>query len=136
MTQMAKHRSNTDFSRLPNFPRTFQSKYLIGKRKTRTRKFTPAILFHTLLELVAGTNKEGYVSALLKSFDFTGKNKNDAPATKGALCKIRARISFKFFRDFFLGSSFNLGPTGGPFKAFGSTRSTGLRSHCPEARKY
>jgi hypothetical protein len=103
MTQMAKHHSSTDLSRLPNFPRSFQSKYLIGKRKTRIRKFTPAILFHTLLELVSGTNKEGYVGALLKSFDFTSKNSVDAPATKGSLSKIRARVSHKFFRDFFLG---------------------------------
>jgi hypothetical protein len=99
---MAKHHSSPDLSRLPNFPQSFQSKYLIGKRKSRVRKFTPAILFHTLLELVSGTNREGYVSALLKSFDFNGRGRVDAPATKGSLSKIRARISHKFFMDFFL----------------------------------
>jgi hypothetical protein len=99
MTQMAKHHSCTDFSKLPNFSKTFQSKSLIGKRKTRSRKFTPKLLFHTVLELVAGTNKEGFASALLKSFDFRGKKGTSVPPTKGALSKIRARISFKFFRD-------------------------------------
>ena len=123
---MAKHHSSPDFSRLPNFPQSFQSKYLIGKRKTRTRKFTPAILFHTLLELVAGTNKEGYVGALLKSFDFTGKGRIDAPATKGALSKVRSRVSFKFFRDFFLDLSYALSPLGLSFKDFESTQSMGL----------
>jgi hypothetical protein len=101
MTQMAKHHSSPDFSRLPNFPKTFQSKYLIGKRKTRIRKFTPRILFRTLLELVAGTNRDGYVTALLKSFDFTKKKRFGVPPSKGSLSKVRARISYKFFRDFF-----------------------------------
>jgi hypothetical protein len=78
---MAKHQSRTDFSKLPNFPGSFQSKYLIGKRKTRTYKFTPKILFHTVLELVAGKNREGYIDALLKSFDFNGKKgvQNEKP---------------------------------------------------------
>jgi hypothetical protein len=99
---MAKHHSSPDFSRLPNFLHRFQSKYLIGKRKIRLRKFTPKILFHTVLELVAGTNKEGYLNALLKSFDFKGSSEGTAPPSKGSLSKMRARISFKFFRDYFL----------------------------------
>src|SRR5690349_8091655 len=109
---MAKHHSSTDFPKLPNFPRTFHSKYLIGKRKTRIKKFTPKILFHTLLELVAGTNKDGYVAALLKSFDFVGKRGFKTPPSKGSLSKIRARISYKFFRTFFLSLFRNWSPTG------------------------
>lgn len=98
---MAKHHSSPDFSRLPNFPKRFQSKYLIGKRTTRLRKFTPKSFFHTLLELVSGTNKEGYLHALLKSFDFEGQKGKILPPRKGSLSKKRARISFKFFRDYF-----------------------------------
>lgn len=131
---MVKHHSSPDFSKLPNFPKTFQSKYLIGKRKTRIRKFTPKTLFHTLVELVAGTNKDGYVAALLKSFDFVGKKGPKAPPSKGSLSKIRARISYKFFRDFFLSSFHCLSLIGLRFGGYASMPSMGLRSHCPGQR--
>lgn len=101
MTRMPKHHSSPDFSKLPNFPQSFQSKYLIGKRKSRVREFTPRLLFLTLSQLVSGTNKEGYTHALLKSFGMGGKSGLRLPPTKGSLSKIRARVSFKFFRNFF-----------------------------------
>ena len=90
------------FSRLPNFPRSFQSKYLIGSRKSRTRQLNPKLLFQTMLELVAGTNGEGYLHALSKSFGFPSKSSALKIPTKSALCQRRARVSYKFFRDLFL----------------------------------
>jgi hypothetical protein len=98
---MAKHHSSPDFAKLPNFPKAFQSKYLIGRRKSRVRKFSPRLLFLTVLQLVSGTNKEGYTHALLKSFDFGGKKGLLQVPSKGSLSKMRARVSFKFFRNFF-----------------------------------
>lgn len=81
------------------FPSHFQEKYLIGTKKTRSRIFTPKNLFLTLAELVSGTNKNGYTSAILNSLSQV-MGFRDLPV-KSALSQIRKRISFEFFKDLF-----------------------------------
>lgn len=63
------------------------------------RKFTPKRLFHTIIQLISGKNNEGYLHALQKSF----ADEDIQTPVKSALCKIRKRISYKFFKDIFLG---------------------------------
>lgn len=82
------------------FESHFQAKYLIGKKKTRSRIFTPKNLFLTLSELVSGANKNGYTAAILHSLGQVIKF-SDLPV-KSALSQIRSRISFKFFKDKFI----------------------------------
>lgn len=81
------------------FPSHFQEKYLIGKKKTRSRIFTPQNLFLTLAELVSGTNNNGYTTAILNSLGQVMKF--SGLPVKSALSQIRSRISFKFFQDKF-----------------------------------
>jgi hypothetical protein len=47
----------------------------------------------TMLHLCSGKNKEGYLHALLKSFDIT------AAPVKSSLSKYRRKVSYLFFRD-------------------------------------
>ena len=81
------------------FPSHFQGKYLIGKKKTRSRIFTPQNLFLTLVELISGTNNNGYTTAILGSLGQVMKF-CELPV-KSALSQIRSRISYKFFEDKF-----------------------------------
>lgn len=81
------------------FPSHFQEKYLIGKKKTRSRIFTPQNLFLTLADLVSGTNNNGYTTAILNSLGQLMKFR-ELP-TKSALSQIRDRISYLFFQDKF-----------------------------------
>jgi hypothetical protein len=60
----------------------------------RHRKFSPLLFFHTIIELISGTNNEGYHHALIKAFI-----RPSLSPCKAALSKIRARISFEFFKD-------------------------------------
>ena len=62
------------------------------------KKFSPKLLFQIIVQLISGANKEGYNHALVKVF---GSRLKDMPL-KSSLCKIRQRISFKFFEDTFL----------------------------------
>jgi hypothetical protein len=73
---------------------------LLGSKENRSRKFSPLRLFHTVIQLVSGKNSEGYLHALFKAF---AEEHVEAPV-KSALCKMRKRISFNFFKD----SLFNL----------------------------
>lgn len=84
--------------RLANSSRKFQKKFLTTKKNisTRERKFTPANFFHSIVQLVAGANHEGYNHALLKSFGF--ENIENTPS-KGSFSKARKKISYKFFAD-------------------------------------
>lgn len=82
------------------FPSHFQEKYLIGKKITRSRIFSPKNLFLTLVDLVSGTNNNGYTTAILNSLGQVMKFA-DLPV-KSALSQIRRRISFEFFRDKFI----------------------------------
>ena len=84
---------------LLRFPSYFQEKYLIGKKKTRRRIFTPQHLFVTLVDLVSGTNSNGYTTAILNSLG--QMMKFISLPTKSALSQIRDRISFLFFQDRF-----------------------------------
>ena len=81
------------------FPSHFQQKFLIGKKKTRSRIFTPHNLTLTLSTLVAGTNNNGYTTAILNSLgefmDF-----KDLPSGS-ALSQMRGRVSYKFFEEKF-----------------------------------
>ena len=72
---------------------------MIGKKKTRSRIFTPQNLFLTLAELISGTNNNGYTSAILNSLGQVMQF--DKLPSKSALSQIRGRISFEFFRDKF-----------------------------------
>ena len=81
------------------FPSHFQEKYLNGKKKTRSRIFSPQNLFLTLAELVSGTNNNGYTTAILNSLGQVMKF-TKLPV-KSALSQIRARISYQFFQDKF-----------------------------------
>jgi hypothetical protein len=72
---------------------------LIGSKENRSRKFTPKRFFHTIIQLVSGKNCEGYLHALLKAFN----GEDVGSPVKSALCKVRKRISFKFFQDSFVG---------------------------------
>lgn len=76
-------------------PEKIQTKYLIGSKITRSRCFTPRLFFESLIALVAGKNKEGYLSTLLRTFRL---HSQQVPSS-AAFCKIRKRISWKFFRD-------------------------------------
>lgn len=77
----------------------FQEKYLIGKKKTRSRIFSPQNLFLTLVELISGTNNNGYTTAILNSL---GQLLNfEKLPTKSALSQIRDRIGYLFFYDKF-----------------------------------
>lgn len=60
----------------------------------RQRKFSPLLFFHTVIELISGTNKEGYHHALIKAFI-----RPSLCPCKSALARIRMRISFGFFKD-------------------------------------
>ena len=53
------------------------------------------MFFESMIELVSGKNKEGYLSVLLQTFRLHNK---DVPS-KAAFCLFRKRISYKFFRD-------------------------------------
>jgi hypothetical protein len=59
----------------------------------------PEKFFRLIVRLVSGKNSEGYLHALDEVFD----EAPDAP-TKGALSQMRKKISFRFFRDCFVGS--------------------------------
>lgn len=61
--------------------------------KQRSRKFTPDSFFKAIIHLIAGTNSEGYLQALIKTFDLK------ALPTKASLSKARKRISWTFFKD-------------------------------------
>lgn len=86
------------YLKLPNFPARFQPRFLIGARRSRSRRLGPKKLFLTLLQLVAGSNGEGYWHALIGAF-----GSSSAPLrtrrlpTKSALSQRRARVSYRFF---------------------------------------
>jgi hypothetical protein len=84
---------------LPSFDSHFNEKYLIGAKETRRRKFDPQKLFISVLHLVSGKNHEGYLHALMRTWDLFSDLK-DMPV-KSALVKMRKRISFEFFKDCF-----------------------------------
>jgi hypothetical protein len=76
-------------------PEKIQTKYLLKNKKTRTRLFTPRLFFESLICLVAGKNKEGYISTLLRTF----RQHGSVVPSSAAFCKIRKRVSWKFFHD-------------------------------------
>jgi len=53
------------------------------------------MFFESMIQLVAGKNKEGYLSTLLEVFR---QHKLSVPS-KAAFCKFRKRVSWTFFRD-------------------------------------
>lgn len=57
------------------------------------------MFFETIIRLVSGKNREGYLFALLSVF---GSHEGVVPS-KAALCLFRKRISFRFFRDLLFG---------------------------------
>lgn len=87
---------------LPTFTPRFEPKDFLPDQRpleTRLRKFTPTRLFHSVAQLVAGANQEGYSHALLEVFE------PDLPAeevpAKSALCRARKKVSFRFFESAF-----------------------------------
>lgn len=68
---------------------------MIGSKENRKRLFVPRLFFETIICLVAGKNREGYLSSLLSVF----REHNYIVPSKAALCLFRKRISYRFFRD-------------------------------------
>lgn len=62
------------------------------KSLKRTRVFTPQNFFASVIQLVAGRNNEGYISALVRAFEGTS-----VIPVKSSLSKFRKKISYKFF---------------------------------------
>lgn len=60
----------------------------------RHRKFSPELFFHTIVQLISGTNKEGYHHALITAF-----GRPSLAPCKAALSRFRMKISFRFFKD-------------------------------------
>jgi hypothetical protein len=87
---------------LPTLQSHFEPEDFLSARRpkeTRLRKFTPVRLFHTMAQLVAGANQEGYSHALLEVFE-PDVPAEDVPA-KSALCRLRQKVSFRFFESIF-----------------------------------
>ncbi|MGE0633983.1 MAG: IS4 family transposase [Pseudobdellovibrionaceae bacterium] len=84
---------------MPSFDSKFNEKHLVGSEETRRRKFNPQNLFLSVLHLVGGKNKEGYLHALSRTWDLVSDLRN--MPVKSALTKARKRVSFEFFKDCF-----------------------------------
>lgn len=67
----------------------------MGSRETRLRLFTPRMFFETMIRLVSGKNKEGYLFSLLSVFRLHAS----IVPSPAAFCLFRKRISYRFFRD-------------------------------------
>ncbi len=63
------------------------------------RKFTPVRLFHSVAQLVAGANHEGYAHALIEVFE--PEVPTEEIPSKGAFSRIRRKVSFRFFESIF-----------------------------------
>ncbi|MGE0527925.1 MAG: IS4 family transposase, partial [Bdellovibrionales bacterium] len=90
-------RGRPSLNNIPNFDSSFQSKHLtkaFSDKEQRQRKFSPLSFFHTIIELISGTNREGYHHALIRTF-----GRPSLAPCKAALCKFRMKISFLFFKD-------------------------------------
>ena len=97
---MTKQRSVYAAPASPTFilsllPEKIQAKYLIGSKISRLRCFTPRLFFESMMTLVGGKNKEGYLSTLLQTF----RSHELSVPSKAAFCKFRKRVSWRFFRD-------------------------------------
>lgn len=57
--------------------------------------FSPRLFFETMIELIAGKNREGYTATLLEVF----RRHEKVLPSKAAFSLFRKRISFRFFRD-------------------------------------
>lgn len=67
---------------------------------SRQRKFTPENFFVSILHLVSGANKEGYLHALARTWRKCGLELDDTPA-KSSLSEFRKKVSFQFFEEIY-----------------------------------
>jgi IS4 transposase len=84
---------------------------------TRNRKFNPKTFFVSVLHLAAGTNNEGYFSALSNAWEQCGLRLKSTPA-KSSLAEYREKVSFEFFREVYCKHLNRIKPFRRRFKGF------------------